>query len=297
MKKRRSLSYTKRKQVYGIMFILPWLIGFLLFFIQPFVESVTYAFQTLETTPEGFVGTYIGWDNFKYAIFEDPVFIRECLNAITDLVQVPLILVYSLCFALLLKGNYKGRGVMRAIAFLPVIIGSGVIMQILKEDVFSQGVKGGQSTYLFSQGGLEGIFVAMGLNQGLINFINNIISQVFDLTWRSGVQIMLFLAGLHSIPDYTYEASSLEGANKLEQFFKITVPLLTPFILLNTIYTIIDSFSDYGNTIIQMIYSTAFNQVRLGYSSALSIMYFLINLIVLGLVYFFIRKKIISWDD
>ncbi|MDF2472356.1 MAG: sugar transporter permease [Lachnospiraceae bacterium] len=292
------MSYQTKKQIYGFLFILPWFIGFLLFFAQPFVESFKYAFQKLEPSSQGFVGTYVGLDNFKFAIFRDTAFLRECVNSLGNLIQVPLILIYSIAFALLIKGKYTGRSFMRAVAFLPVIIGSGVLMQIIKEDVFSQGIKGGNSVYLFaSGGGLQDIFVAMGLNQGIINFINRIISQIFDLTWRSGVQIMLFLAGLHNIPEYVYEAASLEGAREFEKFFKVTLPLLTPMILLNTIYSVIDSFSDYGNQIIQMIYSTTFDQVRLGYASALSIIYFFMIIMVLGLVYFIIRKYIVSPDE
>lgn len=297
-KLRHKMSYQTKKQIYGFLFILPWFIGFLLFFAQPFVESFKYSFQQLKPTSQGFVGTYAGLDNYKFAIFRDTVFLRECVNSISNLIQVPLILIYSIAFALLIKGKFVGRSFMRAVAFLPVIIGSGVLMQILKEDVFSQGVRGGNSVYLFTAGGgLQNIFVAMGLNQGIINFINRIISQIFDLSWKSGVQIMLFLAGLHNIPEYVYEAASLEGAREFEKFFKVTLPLLTPMILLNTIYSVIDSFSDYGNKIIQMIYSTTFDQVRLGYASALSILYFLMIIVVLGFVYFIIRKYIVSPDE
>ena len=103
---------------------------------------------------------------------------------------------------------------MRAIAFLPVIIGSGVLMDILKTDVFSSGVKGAETVYLFSGGGLTGLFTAMGLSADMIGFINTIISKIFDLTWRSGVQILLFLAGLHNIPSYVYEAAEIEGPTR-----------------------------------------------------------------------------------
>lgn len=295
--KHKKMSYQRKKEIYGFLFILPWFIGFCLFFAQPFIQSFLYSFQKLEATPTGFVGTYIKLENYKFALFRDTDFIRESVNSITNLIQVPLILIYSIAFALLLKGNFKGRGFIRAVAFLPVIIGSGVLMQIIREDVFSQGIKGGGTSYLFSAGGLSDMFYAMGLNQGIINFINRIISQIFDLTWKSGVQIMLFLAGLHNIPDYVYEAADLEGARGFEQFFKVTLPLLTPMILLNTIYSIIDSFSDYGNQIIQMIYSTTFNQIRQGYASALSILYFLMIITVLGIIYLVLRRHIVAVDE
>lgn len=295
---RKKLPYYTKKKIYGFMFILPWLIGFILFFLVPFVQSCMYAFQELETTKEGMVGTWVGLKHFKYALFRDTSFLIECAGSLKDLITIPLIIVYSLCFALLLKESYPGRTLMRAIAFLPVIIGSGVLMDIMKTDIFSSGVVGGdESVYLFSGSGLTGIFAAMGLPQGIINFISNTISQIFDLTWKSGVQILLFLAGLHNIPSYVYEASDIEGANALEKFFKITLPMLTPMILLNIVYSVIDLFSDFGNKIIKMIYNTAFTNVRFGYASALAILYFLMIGVVLVLVYIVMNRFMVKPED
>ncbi|MBD5460035.1 MAG: sugar ABC transporter permease [Lachnospiraceae bacterium] len=294
---KKKMPYYRKKKVYGFLFITPWLLGFLSFFAVPFVQSCLYAFQELETTPQGMVGTWIGMDNFSYALFRDTDFLIQCANSLKDLITVPLILVYSVCFALLLKKEYPGRTTMRAIAFLPVIIGSGVLMDIMKQDVFSTGVKGAETVYLFSGGGLTGVFSAMGLPMNMIEFINNVISKIFDLTWRSGVQILLFLAGLHNIPSYVYEAAEIEGANALEQFFKITLPMLTPMILLNVVYSVIDIFSDFGNSIIQMIYNTAFNSVRFGYSSALSILYFLMIMAVLVILYLVMKRFIVHPED
>lgn len=294
---KKKMPYYRKKKVYGFLFITPWLLGFLSFFAVPFVQSCLYAFQELTTSPQGMVGSWIGLDNFSYALFRDTDFLIQCANSLKELITVPLILVYSVCFALLLKKEYPGRTTMRAIAFLPVIIGSGVLMDIMKQDVFSTGVKGAETVYLFSGGGLTGVFSAMGLPMSVIEFINNVISKIFDLTWRSGVQILLFLAGLHNIPSYVYEAAEIEGANALEQFFKITLPMLTPMILLNVVYSVIDIFSDFGNSIIQMIYNTAFTSVRFGYSSALSILYFMMIVAVLVIVYLVMKRFIVHPED
>ncbi len=293
----KKLPYHTKKKIYGFLFITPWLVGFLLFFAVPFVQSCVYGFQDLKTTVSGMEGTWVGLSNFSYALFRDTQFIIQCAGSLRDLITVPLILVYSLCFALLLKKEYPGRTLMRAIAFLPVIIGSGVLMDIMKTDVFSTSMNSSETTYLFSASGLTGFFESMGLSAGLIGFINNVISKIFDLTWRSGVQILLFLAGLHNIPSYVYEAADIEGANALEQFFKITLPMLTPMILLNAVYSVIDIFSDYGNAIIQMIYNTAFTNVRFGYASALSILYFLMVAVVLVVLYLAMKRFIVHAED
>ena len=294
----KPMSYRRKKMLYGFLFITPWLVGFVLFFLTPFLQSCKYAFQNLTTTPTGMAGQWVGLENFRFALFRDTDFLVQCANSLKDLITVPLILVYSICFALLLKKDYPGRTLMRAIAFLPVIIGSGVLMEIMKEDVFATGVSNSsESVAIFSSAGLSGLFSSMGLPENIINLINQLISKIFDLTWRSGVQILLFLAGLHNIPDYVYEAAEIEGANALQQFFKITLPLLTPMILLNIVYSVIDIFSDFGNTIIQMIYNTAFSSVRFGYSSALSILYFLMVGVVLILVYLLMRRIIVRPED
>lgn len=294
----KKLPYHTKRKIYGFLFITPWLLGFILFFAVPFVQSCLYGFQNLTTTVDGLEGTWIGLDNFSYALFRDTEFLVQCAGSLRDLVTVPLILVYSICFALLLKKEYPGRTLMRAIAFLPVIIGSGVLMDIMKTDVFASGVSGGaETTYLFSSSGLTGFFQSMGLPIGMINFINDVISKIFDLTWRSGVQILLFLAGLHNIPSYVYEAADIEGANALEQFFKITLPMLTPMILLNTVYSVIDIFADFGNAIIQMIYNMAFANVRYGYSSALSILYFIMVAVVLVVLYLVMQRFIVHPEE
>jgi len=295
----RTMPYPRKKQLYGFLFVSPWIVGFLLFFARPLFTSLRYAFHNMEMTPEGLQGAYVGWENFQYAIFKDPQFIREAVNSFVNIFYgVPLILVYSLFVAVLLKHKFRGRGFMRAVAFLPVIIASGVLMQIMKEDVFSAGMRGGaESVYLFSGAGINGILLELGLGPRLIEAFNNVIARIFDLTWRSGVQVLLFLAGLHSISGDLYEASSVEGARPWEQFWKITLPMLTPMILLNVVYTIVDTFTDYGNGVILMIYNTAFSQVRFGYSSALAWLYCAAVVIFLALCYGFLKKYIVYTQD
>lgn len=299
IKQLRALPYTKKKELYGFLFVLPWVLGFILFFAKSLFTSLLYSFQNMEMTPEGLRGVFIGWDNFEYALFKDPAFIREAANSFINMLYgVPLILVYSLFVAVLLKKKFRGRGFMRAVSFLPVIIASGVLMQILKEDVFSEGMRGGAgSVYLFTGAGINGILQELGLGAQLIEIFNNVIARIFDLTWRSGVQVLLFLAGLHAIPGYLYEASSIEGARPWEQFWKITLPMLTPMMMLNIIYTIIDTFTDYGNSVILMIYNTAFSQVRFGYSSALAWLYCLLIAVFLGAVYLLLKKRIVYMQD
>lgn len=294
---KKGSAFERERARSGVIFLLPWFIGLILFFLIPLIKAFIFAFQKLEMSANGMVGTYIGLENFRYAFLTDTDFLRQLLGSVTNLVQVPLILVYSLFFAILIKDKFPGRSFMRAIAFLPVIIGSGVLMQIIREDVFAKGMRGGETVFLFSAGGLNAILLELGMGDTVINFINTVVNQIFDLTWKSGVQIMLFLSGLHGVTGDVYEASSIEGARKWEQFWRITFPLLSPTILLCVVYSVIDSFMDFGNTLVRNLYDTAFMQVRYGYSSAMSILYFILVTAVLGIVYVVIRKRINYEDD
>ena len=149
----KRMGYETKRKWYGFSFILPWLIGCTLFFILPLIQTFGYAFQSLQASPTGFTATDVGWLNFENLFFKDADFLPALVTSLGELVQVPLILVYSLFFAVLIKDKFPGRTFMRAVAFMPVIIGSGVLMQILKEDVFSSGVRGGSAnTYLFNAG-------------------------------------------------------------------------------------------------------------------------------------------------
>ena len=293
----KKMPYYRKKMAYGFLFITPWLIGFILFFLAPFLQSCSYAFQTLKATPEGMVGEWIGLENFRFALFRDTDFLVECANSLKDLITVPLILVYSICFALLLKKEYPGRTLMRAIAFLPVIIGSGVLMDILKQDVFATTAGGaGETMAIFSSSGLSGLFTAMGLPENIVNLINQLISKIFDLTWRSGVQILLFLAGLHNIPDYVYEAAEIEGANALQVFFKITLPMLTPMILVNWIYTIIDQFARTENPLMDKILTTISATMDYGYASSMAWIYCIVMLALIGGSVLLISRMVYYYD-
>lgn len=298
MKRMGKWGYQTRKKWYGFTFVLPWLIGCALFFLLPLFSTFRYAFQSLQASPAGFSATGVGWENFRKLFFEDADFLPALVASLGDLIQIPLILVYSLFFAMLIKRDFRGRTFMRAVAFMPVIIGSGVLMGILKEDVFSAGVRSGSAnTYLFSAGNIPALLSSMGIGTGVVNFVSEIINRVFDLTWRSGVQIMLFLAGLHGVPGYLYEASALEGAGGFTQFWKVTLPMLSPIILLNTVYSVIDMMNDFGNGIIQSINYTMFGLIKFGYASAMSVAYFLVIMLVLALTALLLSRFIIYQDS
>ncbi len=281
---RRSLA--ARKAWYGRLFILPWFIGFVYFFLSPLISSFYYTLTTINITQDGLDFEWAGFENYLFAFTTDPDFTRAIAEAILNIVyQVPIIVFFSLFIATILKSNFRGRSLMRAIFFLPVIISSGVVITILRENVMVSGT--GQTGSLFQTGSITAILVNAGFNYAFVQNITAAIGQIFDLTWRSGVQILLMLSALHSIPDSMYEAAKIEGATGWEIFWKITFVLISPTLVLAIVYSIIDYFTDYSNMVMRMIVDYA-NQGRFEYSTTISILYFLavmgIILIVNGLL-------------
>ena len=207
--------------------------------------------------------------------------------------QVPTILIYSLFVALLLNREFPGRMLLRGVFFLPVIIASGVILDILKADVMSEiTLSGEKSGALFRVSALTDMLTQMGLGSDLIALISETANSIFELSWRSGIQILLFIAGLQTVPTHLYEAATMDGCTAWEKFWKITFPLLTPVMMISLVYTITDHFTSATNSAMRMIldYSSNF---ELAYSSALSWMYFLVILLVLGVLFALFGKRIV----
>lgn len=282
----KKLSYERKKSLAGYLFILPWVIGLVMFFLVPFVQSFLYSFHRLDMTPTGFSMTYVGLDNYAYNLLRDANFVRylaEVLGSV--LYQVPLITFFSIFLAMLLNNKMRGRAVFRSIFFLPVIVASGVVLVFLKEDIFGQSMNASQNVYMFRSTGFAELLTQMGLPYTLTQALSGFIDQIFSLTWSSGVQILLFLAGLQTVPASYKEAAHLEGATEWDIFWKITIPLLSPIILLNIIYSIIDTFTAYDNQVMQYIYNTGFVDINYGSSAAQSWVFFILIALLLLIVY------------
>lgn len=288
------LTNEGRRAWTGRLFVLPWVLGFFLFFARPLVQSLVFSFQTISVDPQGLIARPAGIDNYAFAFVQDPAFARSLLEAMQNMAyEVPLIMFFSLFIAVILNQRFAGRTVARAVFFLPVVVTSGIVIAILREDIFARQIQSGnaQAAYVFRASGLQDMLVAAGLDYRLVNYFTNVVNRIFDMAWKSGVQILLFLAGLHTIPPSSYEVAQMEGATGWESFWKITFPLISPLILVNAVFTIIDSFTDYGNRVMQMIYDVAFRQIRFGYGAAIAWIYFLFVFAMLGLVNVLLSRR------
>lgn len=290
------------------MFILPWVLGFCFFLLLPLFQSFILSFHELEAVNINNV-KWVGIDNYRQAFFVDPRFFPILLEQIKQtFVNTPAILIFSLFVAMLANQKIRGITGFRGVFFLPVVIGSANVIQQL----FSQGV--GVNTF----GGNADVagFLIQFLGPTWADNVILVLGRMSLVLWASGVQILIFMAGLKSIGATYYEAGRIDGATDWELFWKITVPLISPFVLLNIIYTVVDTFTNSfsvqgvvsqttgqftqqaGMTVLQYIQQTAFSgQFRLGYAAALGWIYFLIMFIVLMVVIWFMRDKVYYAGD
>ncbi len=295
---RRKISYERKKVLVGYGFIGLWLIGFLVLYAKPLVESLFYSFNELEITPDGFNREWIGLGNYVYMFTEDHTVMPAFSTALTDLLyQVPLIMVFSLILAMLINQKFFGRTAVRAIFFLPVIIASGVVIEVINGDAASQMMQSGEKTsQMFQVTSLATMLEGFNLPNDVTGFIVDAANNIFELTWKSGIQIILFLASLQTIPGSLYEAASIDGGTKWEIFWKVTFPMITPILLVNVVYTITDSFTSYGNGVMIRILEEVQKEINFDYSAALAWLYFLVIIVVLGLVILIINKRVTYLD-
>jgi ABC-type sugar transport system permease subunit len=232
----------------------------------------------------------------------DPDFNLQLLNSLWQMfAQVPLVLIFSFFAANLLNQKFHGRTAARSIMFLPVIISSGVIVALENSDL----LVGTLSTTTDLSGGELVSFLNVStflmeytsLPDSVISVLSSAVNGLYDIIIVSGVQILIFLAGLQSISPSLYEASSMEGATQWENFWKITFPMISPLILVNSIYTVIDLFTNETNEMMTEIKNTIFKEIDYGYGSAMAWIYFVCIVVILALVGGIISRRVFYYDE
>ena len=285
-------DFTRKKQMYGRMFILPWEIGFVLFFLQPLVQSLVFVFSEVTVNfDEGiFVTKFNGLHNIRYFLYEDTAYVEYLVDSLTSFVYtIPLVVALSLIVGVLLNQKFKGRIVFRSIFFLPVIIATGVVMTYLAGDNTAQEMRGGSNNGIDISNILQSMNLSANVTSTLLGFIN----QIFDLFWKCGVQIVLFISGLQSIPEQLYEVCRVEGANKWEEFWYVTFPMLSGTTMLVMVFTAIETFIDPTNTLVARGFK-ALNDSAWSDGSTVLWLYFAVVGLILALVVLLVQKKIFA---
>ena len=290
--RRNGKSRLQKKEArYGYLFILPWLVGFVALFLRPLLVSVKYAFSNVNFTPSGVTTAWCGLSNFL-SPFNDVNFMsRTFWPGISSFwYESLLVCIFSLFIAIILNQKFKGRTFARALFFLPVIIASGVVIQILRSNGMDTDVET-ENAFIFNSGGLEVILNSVGFPAGMTQIFTEISNKIFDIVWMAGIQIILYLSGLQSIPRSEYEAAEIEGATAWECFWKITWVRISPMTLVVVVYSIIDSFTNVSNKLIMWTYNQYLSS-NLGISSAIGWLTCVIAFVVLIVVGGFVSRHV-----
>ncbi len=268
LKKLGSLDLTTRRNLMGYWFVLPFAIGLLLIYLPALYEA--FRFSTHNIIKES--GAYHleqaakgGWEHYDYAINVSPDFLRGIWESMSSmLLNVVIIIIYSLIMATVLNRNIAGKGFYRAILFLPVIVATGVIANAENFDFATANNDGAVTAIetsgsvsagsVFSDFDIEILLMSLNINETLTSIVVSAIGNLYSIVTCSGVQLIIFLAGLQGISPAIYESATIDGATWWEGFWKITIPMISPLILVNTVYTIVDSFTQYGNSVMDNIY-------------------------------------------
>lgn len=279
-KKKKSLSLTQQKALFGYLFIAPFFIGFLFLFLTPLIQSLYFSFSKLSVTSTGYQLTHIGLENYEKVLRVDPNFVPALLANVTEIIsRVPVVIIFSFFAASLLNQKFKGRAFARAIFFLPVILTSGIVLAIESTDLLVNASQGAakeeieKSTTALKFFQFRQLLFAINIPAPIIGFLIAAVDQIYDIVIASGVQILIFLAGLQSVPKSLYEASTMDGATGWENFWKITFPMVSPLIIVNLVYTIINTFTTADNQIMSLIQNTIFSQSEFGKGSAMAWVY------------------------
>jgi ABC-type sugar transport system permease subunit len=300
MKKRKGIGLVEKKGMWGYLFISPFIVGLIFIFIPTVAKSLFYSFNDVKIEFSNITTKFLGFKNYYDAFMTDPKF-RVVLIAASKgiLVDSTIIIFFSFFIANLLNQKFIGRGFVRTIFFLPVVLSVGIVAAMEKENLAYNAMSlVSDSTNGFDQLGMQAMFstfnimAKLGLPNSISTFTMTAINNTYNIVNSSGVQILLFLSSLQSISPSIFEAAKVEGATKWEEFWKITFPMLSPMILVNVVYTVIDTFTNPTYGIMDFIETQAFNSGKLGYAAALSWIYFLIVIVVLAITAGIISRRV-----
>ena len=299
---KKAKTFESRRGRYGYLFTLPFIIGSVFFIIYPIILSIAFSFSRVSNDSVGYTLNYTGLANYKYMLFSDAEYNKTVTSTIKEmLLNVPVVAIFSFFIASLLNQEFKGRGFARSVLFLPLIVSSSAVMRLLvKEDIASSmaqsGAEVGNAADFSSS--LTEYLSDLNIGPDIVDLLSSTVNNISQVLAMSAIPIIIFLAALQSISPSIYEASYVEGATKWEVFWKISLPMISPMILVGIIYTMIDSFSNTSNAVIKIVHNLSFTgNIDLGKGCAAAWIYLTITLTVMGIVYFIVNRFVFYQDD
>lgn len=308
-----TIPHKTRKIIWGMVFLLPLVVGLIYFFIIPLFTSLQYSFSYIENIDKvGLSITNIGWKNYLYVFTEastaTDTFTELLVLTIIDIAtDVPVIMIFSLLIAVVLNSKFKGRALVRAIFFMPVIFNSQAIDIIMVHSTTISQTMAETTNQLFAQMfNFQDFLANANIPIGFVGFLGGASDKIYEIVSFSGVQILIFLSAIQSVPKHLYEAAQMEGATKYEMFWKITWPMVSPMMLPVVVYTVVDSFLTSPILGIISKYSSSTGKTtsvalgRLsdyGIAAAMSWVYALVGLIIVAVFGFIISRMVFYYDE
>ncbi len=310
-----NIKYRHRKVIWGIVFILPLTIGFIYFFLIPFIQSIGYSFSYVTNeVGMGIQTQFVGFDNYKYIFTQlsttDGTFAEILVSAVIEIVtNIPIILIFSLIIAVVLNSKFKGRAIVRAIFFMPVIFNSQAIDLAMTSATaltqFAESVTQDIFSNMFS---FNDYLLNANIPAGAVGFLGDAVGRIYDVISYSGVQILIFLSAIQSVPKHLYEAAKMEGATQYEMFWKITFPMVSPMMLPAAVYTVVDSFlTSPLVTVINKYFGPGKSTsgdlgiggklTDYGINAAMSWIFALVSVFIVSLVLIILSKAVFYYDE
>lgn len=286
------MAYSNKRTLWGIIFLIPWAFGLIFFFLGPLIKTFYYSFFDLTMVSGGFEYVFTGFTNFKYALTVNPTFNQDLLTALIQAGQnVPIQIFVSLFIAMLLNGKFKGRGMFRTIYFIPIILATGIT------NIDLTGVSSVEefSTSFVNTGAIVSLLSTGGIPSNLLNMLVSFADSIFEVVTIAGVQMLIFLAGLQAISPTLYEVAKIEGCSAFECFCKITLPMISPMILVCLVYSLADTFAN--SDISDTISTITFTNAKYGLGAAMSAIYFLVSMAVILIVSLIVSKVVFYYDN
>jgi len=280
------LTLTDKQAIWGYLFMSPFIVGFALFILYPLIQTVIFSLSNVKVTPSGMVLEYVGLENFKHIFLVDANFVRSLTDRVRNtIVLVPLILLFSFFVANVLNQEFRGRGLCRTIFFLPVILSAEAVMRLESRDFIGRSIDQrtlDPETVISTAGAVRQFLLRLSLPEGFLQYFVAAVDYLPEVIRASAIPILIFLAGLQSIPPSLFEAATVEGASGWESFWKITFPMISPLILTNTVFIVIDSF----------VVRVDWAQSRYGIFAAQGLAYLAVVAVILAIAYAIVSRNV-----
>ena len=294
-------SLSRRTQRKGWLFLSPFLIGFTCYFCVVVANSLVYSFSSGRLTEQGLVTTFNGFENYIYAFTKDVQFERLLSASIgMFLSNIPVIVIFSLFIAVVLNEKIKGRLFFRAIFFIPVVISTGLVTKIDMSNTFlneisnTPGIDSGglmiASQQFLSFESIQKLTLSLHLNSNFTSYIFSAVNNILSIVNQSGVQILIFLCGLQAISPSIYEAAEVEGASSWESFWKITFPMISPMILINIFYSVINYFTNTNSEMMAYLNKIMFSSSLYGEATAMAWIYFVSISVIIAVIALIVNR-------